>query len=74
MFALLYDSSCTFVDCIFYKHPEDASGSFCLNQKTNSLSIDLETVPDSCHTIVLASAVYTTGMSLTGEYFLNVLG
>ena len=56
MFALLYDSSCTFVDCIFYKHPEDASGSFSLNQKSNSLSIDLETVPDTCHTIVLASA------------------
>ncbi|OEH79346.1 hypothetical protein cyc_05790 [Cyclospora cayetanensis] len=65
MFALLYDTSCTFVDCIFYKHPEDASGSFSLNQKTNSLAIDLESVPDSCHTIVLAAAVYTTGMSIT---------
>ncbi|KAL8271162.1 hypothetical protein Esti_004930 [Eimeria stiedai] len=65
MFALLFDESCTFVDCIFYKHPEDASGSFSLNQKTNSVSIDLERVPDTCHTIVLATAVYTTGMSLT---------
>lgn len=65
MFAMLYDSSCSFVDCIFYKHPEDASGSFSLNQKTHSLFIDLETVPDSCHTIVLACAVYTTGMTIS---------
>ncbi|CDJ42844.1 hypothetical protein, conserved [Eimeria tenella] len=64
MFALLFDNACAFVDCIFYKHPEDASGSFSLNQKTNSLAVDLETVPDSCHTIVLAAAVYTTGMSI----------
>ncbi|CDJ49957.1 hypothetical protein, conserved [Eimeria brunetti] len=65
MFALLYDTECSFVDCIFYKHPEDASGSFSLNQKTNSLAIDLETVPDSCHSIILAAAVYTTGLSIT---------
>lgn len=67
MFALLYDKAGNFVDCIFYKHPEDASGSFSLNQKTNSLSIDLEAVPDTCHTIVLAAAVYTTGLSLMGR-------
>ncbi|CDI76751.1 hypothetical protein, conserved [Eimeria praecox] len=65
IFALLFDSSCSFVDCIFYKHPEDAGGSFSLNQKTNSLAIDLEAVPDTCHSIILAAAVYTTGMSIT---------
>ncbi|CDJ59019.1 hypothetical protein, conserved [Eimeria maxima] len=65
IFALLFDSACSFVDCIFYKHPEDASGSFSLNQKTNSLAIDLETVPDTCHSIILAAAVYTTGLSIT---------
>lgn len=68
LFALLYDKNCKYLDCVFYRNTEGANGAFFLNVATNSLSMDLTRVPEECYIIVLAAAVYTLGLSLTGRY------